>query len=233
MLSLVGKNTDSFARFEAIHAEVSGFLYDAFSSEDGLLGDVDRWTQRRVTMENLAKVDLVLSADDPVEHCYQNLIREIDTEAETGIYRVRKDAADPILRDLANESGVSGELYREVAEIAPKLFADELRHSDDQLDIVWVTINARYDRARADAEISRIVLGPLLDDADVAADMANAVRTLMYALHEDVTRRQCDLPLLLDGRETRDLVLMVSELERRAGSYVERVREIERKAGTL
>jgi hypothetical protein len=233
MLSLVGKNTDSFARSEAVHADVSGFLYDAFSSEDGLLGDVDRWTQRRVTMENLAKVDLVLAADDPVEHCYQNLIREIDTEAETGIYRVRQDSADPILRDLANESGVSGELYREVAEIAPTLFADELRHSDDQLDIVWVTINARYDRARADAEISRIVLGLLLDDADVAADMASAVRTLMYALHEDVTRRQCDMPLLLDDRETRDLVLMVSELERRAGSYVERVREIERKAGTL
>jgi hypothetical protein len=233
MLSLVGKSTDSLARSEAIHADVSGFLYDAFSSERGLLGNVDRWTQRRVTMENLAKVELVLAADDPVEHCYQNLIREIDTEAETGIYLVRQDAADSTLRDLAIESGVSGEMYREVAEIAPTLFADELRHSDDQLDIVWVTINARYDRARADAEISKIVLGLLLDDAEVAADMADAVRTLMYALHEDVTRRQCDLPLLLDDRETRDLVLMVSELERRAGSYVERVREIEDKAGTL
>ena len=233
MLSLVGKSTDSLARSEAIHADVSGFLYDVFSSERGLLGNVDRWTQRRVTMENLAKVELVLAADDPVEHCYQNLIREIDTEAETGIYLVRQDAADSTLRDLAIESGVSGEMYREVAEIAPTLFADELRHSDDQLDIVWVTINARYDRARADAEISKIVLGLLLDDAEVAADMADAVRTLMYALHEDVTRRQCDLPLLLDDRETRDLVLMVSELERRAGSYVERVREIEDKAGTL
>jgi hypothetical protein len=233
MLSLVGKNTDSLARSEAIHADVSGFLYDAFSSEDGLLGDVDRWTQRRVTMENLAKVELVLAAEDPVEHCYQNLIREIDTEAETGIYLVRQDATDSTLRDLATESGVSGELYRDVAEIAPTLFADELRHSDDQLDIVWVTINARHDRARADAEISQIVLGLLLDNAEVAADMANAVRTLMYALHEDVTRRQCDLPLLLDDRETRDLVLMVSELEKRAGSYVARVREIEDKAGTL
>jgi hypothetical protein len=232
MLSLVGEKTDRFARTEAIHADVSGFLYEAFSSDDGLLGNVDRWTQRRVTIENLAKVELVLAAVDPVEHCYQNLIREIDNEAETGIYLVRSDARDDTLRNLVSEPGVSGELFREVAEIAPTLFADELRHSDDQLDLVWVTITARYDRARVDAEVSKILMGRLMDDTDIAADMADAIRTLMYSLHEDVTRRRCELPLLLDERETRDLVLMVSELEKRAGSYVERVREIENKAGT-
>jgi hypothetical protein len=83
-----------------------------------------------------------------------------------------------------------------------------------------------------DAEVSKILMGRLMDDTDIAADMADAIRTLMYSLHEDVTRRRCELPLLLDERETRDLVLMVSELEKRAGSYVERVREIENKAGT-
>jgi hypothetical protein len=232
MLSLVGKKPDRFTLAEAIHADVSGFLYEAFSSENGLLGNVDRWTQRRVTVENLAKVELVLAADDPVEHCYQDLIREIDTEGETGIYLVRQDADGNTLRRLVNEPGISGELFRDVAAIAPMLFADELRHSDDQLDLVWVTITARYDRARVDAEISQIVMGHLMRDSDVAADMAEAVRTLMYSLHEDVTRRQCELPLLLDERETRDLVLMVSELEKRAGSYTERVREIESKAGT-
>jgi hypothetical protein len=231
MLSLVGKKSGRFALSEAIHADVSGLLYDAFSAEDGLLGNIDRWTQRRVTMENLAKVELVLDAEDSVEHCYQNLIREIDTEAETGIYLARPEAHDDILRGLVAQSGVSGELYRDVAEIAPVLFADELRHSDDQLDLVWVTIRARYDRARVDADISQIVLGHLMRDPDVAADMAEAVRTLMYSLHEDVTRRECELPLLLDERETRDLVLMVSELEKRAGSYANRVREIESKAG--
>lgn len=232
MLSLVGKKPDRFTLSEAIHADVSGFLYEAFSSEHGLLGNVDRWTQRRVTMENLAKLELALEAEDPVEHCYQNLIREIDTEAESGIYLVRADAGVDTLRNLANEPGISGQLFREVASIAPKLFADELRHSDDQLDLVWVTISARYDRARVDAEVSRILMARLMDDAEVAADMADAVRTLMYSLHEHVTRRHCGLPLLLDDRETRDLVLMVSELEKRAGSYVERVREIEDRAGT-
>ncbi len=232
MLSLVRNKPNKYSLAEAIHADVSGFLYEAFSSNEGLLGDVDRWTQRKVTMENLAKIELVLAADDPVEHCYQNLIREIDTEAETGIYLVRKSTNSPSLSRLADEPGISGGLHDAVPTIAPILFADELAHSDAQLDLVWVTISARYDRARVDAEISRIIMGFLMDDADVADDMAYAVRTLMYSFHEDLTRRQCELPLQLDERQARELVLMVTELERRAGSYVERVREICEKAET-
>jgi len=232
MLSLVRNKPNKFSLAEAIHADVSGFLYDAFSSEEGLLGDVDRWTQRKVTMENLAKIELVLAADDPVEHCYQNLIREIDTEAETGIYLVRKDSESPSLRQLADESGISGELCNAVPTIAPALFPDELAHSDARLDLVWVTISARYDRARADAGISQIIMGYLMDDADVAGDMADAIRTLMYAFHEDLVRRKCELPLQLDDRRTRELVLMIAELEKRAGSYAERVGEICDRAGT-
>jgi len=232
MLSLVRNKPNRYTLSEAIHADVSGFFYEAFSSEDGLLGNVDRWTQRKVTMENLAKIELVLEADDPVEHCYQNLIREIDTEAETGIYLVGKNPDSGSLQELADEPGISGELCREIPTIAPILFRDALAHSDDQLDLVWVTIAARYDRARVDAEVSRMVMGFLMDDADVAQDMANAVRTLMYSFHEDLTRRQCELPLWLDDRETRELVLMVAELEKRAGDYGVRVGEIGDKAGT-
>jgi len=232
MLSLVRNKPNKYSLAEAIHADVSGFLYDAFSSEEGLLGNVDRWTQRKVTMENLAKIELILEADDPVEHCYQNLIREIDTEAETGIYLVGKNPDSPSLQGLADEPGISGELCREVTAIAPILFRDELAHSDDQLDLVWVTISARYDRARVDAEISQIVMGFLMDDSDVATDMANAVRTLMYSFHEDLTRRKCELPLQLGERETRELVLMIAELEKRAGDYVERVGEIVDRAET-
>jgi len=232
MLSLVPNKPNRYSLSEAIHADVSSFLYEAFSSDDGLLGNVDRWTQRKVTMENLAKIELVLEADDSVDYCYQNLIREIDTEAETGIYLVGKHPENPALQRLVDEPGISGELCREIPTIAPILFRDELSHSDDQLDLVWVTISARYDRARVDAEISRIVMGFLMDDADVAQDMADAVRTLMYSFHEDLSRRQCELPLQLDERETRELVLMVSELEKRAGDYVERVGEICGRSGT-
>ena len=232
MLSLVNGKKERFSLSEAIHADVSRYLYEAFSNDNGLLANVDRWTQRKVTMENLAKIELVLEAEDSVEYSYQNLIREIDTEAETGIYVVGKDSDKDSLNALVDEPGVSGELHTVVAGIAPILFPDELAHSDDQLDLVWVTIRARFERARVDAEASRIIMGFLMDDADIAADMANAVRALMYALHEDVSRRQCDLPLQLNERDTRELVLMVSELEKRAGNYVQRIIEIGERAQT-
>lgn len=232
MLSLVRNKPNKCSLAEAIHADVSGFLYEAFGSNEGLLGNVDRWSQRKVTMENLAKIKLVLEADDPVEYCYQNLIREIDTEAETGIYLVQKTSNSPSLRRLADEPGVSGELCDAVPVVAPKLFADALAHSDARLDLVWVTISARFDRAHVDAEISRIIMGFLMDDAEVAGDMANAVRTLMYSFHEDLARRECELPSQLGERQTRELQLMVAELEKRAGSYAERVAEIGDKAGT-
>ena len=232
MLSLVSDKSKRYTLAEAINAEVSRYLYESFSAEQGLLANLDRWTQRKVTLENLAKVELVLEAEDPVEHCYQNLIREIDNEAETGIYVVGKDKGDSTHDKLLTEPGISGALCRDVATIAPVLFPDALAHSDDQLDLVWITIRARYERARVEAEISRIAMGYLMDDANVATDMADAVRALMYAFHEDASRRQADLPLLLDDRETRELVLMVSELEKRAGSYVARSIEIAERAQT-
>ena len=219
-------------RSEATRAEVSRFLHDAFNADDGLLSNIDRWTQRRVTMENLAKIELAHAADDPVEHLYQNLIREIDTEARAGIFLVGKYKAEPSLSFLANEPGVSGDLKDEVAYIAPIMFADALAHSDDQLDIVWVTIQASFERARVDAEISRIALGILMKDADIADDMATSLRSLMYAFHEHATRHQSNLPAVLDERQARELMIMVAQLEIRAGNYEERIREITSRADT-
>jgi len=68
MLNLVPNGSNRYSRSEAIHAEVSRFLYEAFSAEGGLLSNVDRWTQRRVTLENLTKIELAHAADDPVEY---------------------------------------------------------------------------------------------------------------------------------------------------------------------
>ena len=232
MLNLVTDNTGRHARSDAIHAEVSRFLYEAFSAEGGLLSNVDRWTQRRVTLENLTKIELAHAAADPVEYCYQNLIREIDSEAQTGIFLVRADSDDRSLRQLAREPGVSGALKSEVAHIAPTLFPDALAHSDDQLDLVWVTIRARFERARVDAEVSRIAMGLFIQDEAVARDMADALRSLMYAFHEDVARQRCGLPALLDEQRARELSVMVAQLETRAGSYADRVDEITSRADT-
>ena len=218
---------------EAIRSGVSTHLHDAFDQGHQGLAKLDHWTRRRVYDENMAKVALLLEADDCAEHCYQNLIREIDIEAENGIYLVGTESQNDMLQRLADDPGVSGELHLEVPSVAPSLFVDELEHSNKDMDLVWVTIQARYDRAQLDASVSELVMRFLLDSADATGDMTNALRALMYSLHEDTVRRISDLPSLLDERASRDLLIMVVELEKRSGSYDERIRAICKRAGTL
>ncbi len=233
MLSLIKNDTSRLKSAEHIRADVRAFLYDAFTDEDSPLANLDRWTQRRISSENLAKLELALEADDPVEFAYQNLIREIDTEAEAGVFLVRQGTRAPILRSLVGEAGISGTLYQELDRIAPELFADELTHSDENLDLVWVTIRARYDRALVDARVSVIILKHLMGNTDGARDMSQALRSLLYAFHEDLIRRRCGLARVLNDRATRDLVMMVSELAERSGDYVDQVRAISDRADRL
>lgn len=219
-----------FSISDAARARVATYLYEVYSSEGGLLGSLDRWTQRRITEENMAKLALVFGSEDPAEACYRDLIREIDSEAEAGIFLARSDADARHLRRVAEEPGVSGELHGVIETIAPKLYADELAHSDGELDLVWVTIEARHDRAHVDATVSEIIMSHLLDDANAARDMTNAIRALQYSFHENVVRRRCDLPRLMDDRDERDLVIMITELAKRSGNYEDRAVEIQRQA---
>jgi hypothetical protein len=121
-------------------------------------------------------------------------------------------------------------LYREIDVTAPVVFADEVAHSADDLDLVWVTIEARHERAHLDATVSEIIMSHLLDDADAARDMTNAIRALHYAHHEDIVRRRCELPVVLDDRERRDVDIMVGEFIVRSGSYDARTEEIRQRA---
>ena len=230
MNTLSRNEISRFSMEDAARARIATYLYEVYGSDEGLLGDLDRWTQRRITEENMAKLALVFESDDPAEACYKDFIREIDTEAETGIYLVRSDAQSRHLQRLADESGVTGELHSEIGTIAPILFADETAHSTDNLDLVWVTIQAYHDRAHVDATVSEIIMSHLMDDADAARDMSNAIRALQYSFHEDVVRRRCELPRVLDDRDTRDLVLMVTELAERSGNYETRINDIRKQA---
>ena len=228
MASIRPTNLSRFSIADAARARVATYLYKVYASDNGLLGNLDRWTQRRITEENMAKLALIFESDDPAETCYRDLIRELDTEAETGIYLARQGSPARHLKRVIDEPGVSGELFREIDTIAPVVFADEAAHSTEDLDLVWVTIEARHDRAHVDAAVSEIIMAHLMDDAEAARDMSNAIRALQYAFHEDVVRRRCDLPRLLDDRDERDLVIMVSEMAKRSGSYEERTDEIRR-----
>lgn len=233
MFNIDRKISRSYPIEEAIRSGVSKHLHEAFDQGHQGLANLDHWTRRRVFDENMAKVALVLEANDPAEHGYQNLIREIDIEAENGIYLVGSESQNAMLRRLADDPGISGQLHLEVPSIAQRIFVDELEHSNDDMDLVWVTIQARYDRAQLDASVSELVMRFLLDSAEATNDMTNALRALMYSLHEDTVRHIADLPSLLDERESRDLLIMVVELERRSGSYDERIRAICKRARTL
>lgn len=226
------KKINSFSLLDVTRARIAAFLYKAYSDSEGLLGGLDCWTQRRITEENLAKLALVLDADDPVEACYRDLIREIDNEAETGIYLARSGARSRHLQRVMDEPGVSGELHRELQTIAPNMFADEVARSTDELDLVWITIRACHDRAHVDASVSEIIMAFLVDDRQSVRDMSNAMRALHYAYHEDAVRRRCDLPPLTSDTESRELVIMVTELADRSGSYEKRVTEIRGRADT-
>lgn len=218
---------------ETIQARIAAHLYDMYTVDDGLLGDLDRWTQRRITDENMAKLALVLEADDPAEACYRDLIREIDTEAESGIFLAGADAPEAHLRTVATDPGVSGDLHRHMSHVAPFVLPDEAERSNADLDLVWIAIRAYHDRAHVDATVSEIILSHLVDDADAPHGMTTAMRALQYAYHEDFVRRQSGLPRLIDDRETRDLMIMVTELARRAGSYDDRTAAIRQRAHSL
>ena len=233
MRTALRKEKHSHSLLEAVRARIAEHLYHAYRRTDSFLGNLDRWTQQRITDENFAKAALVLSADNPGEACYRDLIREIDTEAKTGIYLVRDDAKAEHLETILNESGVSGDLHRHIRMIAPIVFADEAARSDDDLDLVRITIQASHDCAHIDATVSEIIMSFLMDDMESVHDMTGVMRALMYTSHEDAVRRQCGLPLLLSDAEKRGLQTMVTELTERAGDYTERASEIRRKADTL
>jgi hypothetical protein len=226
MKSLNRKNTKRLSLMDTIRSRVAVYLYNAYNEDEGLLGNLDRFTQRRITDENLAKLALVFNSEDPAETCYRDLIREIDAEAETGIYLVSSEAPPRHLRRLMDESGVSGEMHRAIKTIAPIVFSDEFAYSTNNLDRVWVRIQATHDRAHVDATVSEIILSFFLDDADAARDVSNAMRALQYSFHEDVVRRRCDLTPILDDQNNRELLIMVSELAERSGSYQDRIAEI-------
>lgn len=233
MLSLVRNDKSNAALAGRIRSDIRAYLYEAFAQEGGALAGLDRWTQRRISDENLAKAELVLEAENPIEYCYQNLIREIDTEGEAGVFLATPGTRHPVLSRLVGESGIPGTLHEQLDAIAPRLFADELRHSDRNLDLVWVTLRARFDRAVVDAGISAIIMKHLSGNSTGTRDMLFALRSLLYAFHDDAIRRKCGLPPILQESGARDLALMVSELTGRSGDYAERVRDIEARAEAL
>lgn len=226
MLRLVHNKPKPQSLSETIGSNVSACIFEALSAKEGSLYSFDRWTRRKITLGNMAKMELVLSADDPVEYCYQNLIREIDAEAEFGIYLVNDAIIAPDLQSMQDEPGISGELHADMDKIAHKFRRDGLIDPADGLDLAWETILKRYARARVDTAVSEVMMSFLMDSAEIAGDMSHAIRVLMYSFREDEVRHECGLPPMVSERGSRELALMVSEHRKRAGGYATRGRDI-------
>lgn len=223
----------SFFLLDDTSERVRKYFEEVFDTDRGILGHTNPWTQRQIIKDNLGKVALVQADEEPAEACYRDLIREIDTEARMGIYLAGEGAQFDHLRRAVCEPGVSGQLSRDIARIAPIYFADELARSDDAMNLVWVAIRAAHDRASVDARVSEITLSYLTNDAQGVNDRLRGMRALQYSFHEDVVRNRVGLPLLLTESEIRDLRTRVGELAVRCGSYDERVAEIGRRAEAI
>lgn len=219
MNAILKSETHSKSLDQLVIEAVTTMVSEQIANKSSPIGGMDRWTQQRIVAEITDKTNRVLASADPVEHCYQNLIREIDLEAETGVLLANKVLGPEFLMLMCDDPGVSGELHHEMKRIAPVMFADEYERSNADLDLVWAAVQARYDRARLESETSELIMQFLIDSAEHTHDMSSALRSMFFSFHEDGIRKQFSLPALLDERETRDLLIMVSDLVDRAGRH--------------
>ena len=210
----------------SIEDAVLAYLHDRFSHHDCAMSRADRWLQHRTVVASLEKVGLILDADDPAEDCYARLVQEIDAEAAHGVFLVTPAGNAAQLDRLAGKSGISGRLFQYLPDIAPLLFADELAQCNHKLASVWAIIEARYDRANLDAEVSELMLMHLIDDEESAADASDELRRIFYASHEGEVRRRCGLPNLINDQTRCSLVTTVSGLRDKTGRKSDRISQI-------
>ncbi len=183
----------------ALRNDVAAYLDEAFAG--GRAGDSypDRWTQHRIIADSTDKLEQINSSDDPVACCYGYLVREIDTEAESGIYLVGEHAESQTLRELATDASISGLLG---GTIDCESEFEALKH--------------RYARANIEAGVSEALMKRLAAGTEYVADMSTAIRSLMYAYHEDTARDAMSLPRIIDSKASIELTAMVSNLRIRA-----------------
>ena len=195
---------------------VAALINDHFDGSNGLVARLDRWTRQCIAVENQAKLAQILKSSDPVEACIASLIREIDREAEFGVYLASPAGHAAQLNRLSGQHDMSGRLFQHLDILGPIMFQRELALQPEQPELVWSTVEARYERACLDTEVSELILLCLLEDEEHAADRVDSLRANFYAYHEDRVRRRCRLPNLLDAHTTRALHTAITELRERA-----------------
>lgn len=211
-----------------IRSAISRYLTERFETDQSFRpasASTQRW---RISLENYAKLALALEAEDAVEHCLQNLIREIDKEAESGIWLEHPAANAAQLRRLSGNPALSANLHEELPCMLDTLFAGDETGAPKNVDRARASIESRYLHANVDAETSELVLMYQLQDEDEAADLTEILRATFYTFHENEVRRRCGLPGMLNESASQDLAGAVEYFRKRAGCYIERLAAIRR-----
>ena len=195
---------------------VAALINDHFDGSDGPVARLDRWTRQCIAVENQARLSRILKSADPVEACVATLIRDIDREAEFGIYLATPAGNAAQLNRLTGEPAMSGRLFQYLSVVAPVMFQRERALEPERPELVWSTVEARYERASLDSDVAELILLSLLDDEEEVADLVDSLRARFYAYHEDRVRRRCRLPHLLDAGTTRTLHTDIAALRERA-----------------
>jgi hypothetical protein len=168
----------------------------------------------------MTKVSEVLDADDPIGACDANLVREIHAESQAGVFLATPAGNAAQLQRLSGNSDMSGRLFQHMPRIAPVVFAEDLRHFDGNIDLIWAVLDSRYYRSKLRADVSELVLMYLLETEESIADRADDLRRTFYTWQEDKIRRQCGLSLLLDDAASRRLDSVASGLLERGSAEV-------------
>ena len=195
-----------------IHDAIAGFLHDSFASGDRPMGRNERWSQQRITVANQEKLADILAAPAPVRRCIAKLTNDIHTEAAAGILLATPAGNAAMLHRLKGESAMTGRLFQYLESVAPVLFAEEFDRLGKDLCLLSAAIEARYDRANLDAEVSELILMYLLPEHEAAEDIADELRATLYAYHEDRVRRLCGLGLALSDTASARLNSAVGQM---------------------
>ena len=212
MFRLIQGGKPNNSQDRQIAQDVAAFLDQRFGESDDDLSGLDRWTRIRIGTENRQKLADIFASDHPASRAYRNLVREIDAEAEVGIYLSVPAGSAARLRILSGEIGMTGRLYEHLPEIAATLCPSDFVSATENVELAVASMQSRYDRANISAEVSELILMHLLDDEDVATDIADSLRAVFYAYHEHRARCRFDLPGHLGDAASRRLAVDVAKL---------------------
>lgn len=207
-----------------VHDAIAGFLHDSFASGDRPLGRSERWFLQQITVANQEKLADILASPVPVQRCMANLTNDIHAEAAAGVLLATPAGNAALLHRLKGESAMTGRLFQYLETVAPVLFAEEFDRLGRDLSVLSSAIETRYERANLDAEVTELILMYLLPEDEAAEDIADELRSTLYAYHENRIRRLCGLGLSLNDTASQSLNSMVGQMLDDAREYGDRLR---------